>query len=1233
MPFDQAMLATLKSCCKDDDAFERARTLFESHVSKFNAIEATLQHTIDVLQGEVRERLEVSKMHHEKEMFFRAVFENVAVGIAFTELTDSDYKITLANKAFCAMLGYSESELQSLAVSDITHPDDFQAQLQLIRQLERGEISTYGFIKRYLRKDGSMFWGRDHASLFRDSNHRLIFTIVVRDITAEKEANEKLHQSEAPLHWLLNALPFAVAIYKNKVPIFGNSAFFSSRGLRDFNHWLEAKSQESISNDYALIHPDDYQSFIANLDDYRRRVDNGELLKTERRIRRYGETDYRWYECSIFKGDYIDGEKVVVEADLPIEARKQAELELLKVQHLLAETEQLVHIGSWEFDIKTRAVFWTKEVYRIYERDFSLPPLRDDAYYAQIHPDDLDLMKAAHRLASTGEPYDITIRILIDTDKVKWVRTVGQPIIENGELVRLVGTTMDVTEAKNRELALKASEQKLAAYFNSTSEGIVIIDSSHRILGFNDVAFKNALAYYGKPLLEGDDILPFMELGGEIKSLFLTSFQKALQGERIEIDYELPLPVGKSWWRLKYMPIDNHDDEPLCVALVTEDISEKKRAELALQESQDFLQSIYYGISTPIFVIDVETDTRFRVAGVNPAYVQSIDVPAEKVLGKTIQEIGNVLGRDLADALQAKYEACVRSGAEMVYEETFVVNGKSSHYLTRLNPLRDAFGRVYRIVGNTLDITERKEAELALRLSEAMLSDTEQLAHIGSWSVNFETEILSWSDEVFRIYEIEKSLGAPTYSDMFQSSPDAPTIMPIIKEATEKGSGFSISKRIVFAGGRVKWVEVIGAPVQDQQGSLCGYSGYVRDITREREMEADRDLLYAQLLQSQKMESVGVLASGVAHEFNNILAGILGSAMLLKKEVAGNPKSEKRVAQIEAASGRAATIVKQMLGFARQGKMNVQTVDLRQCIADILDVFTPTLDKRIHISTDFKVDDATCFVQGDKGQLEQVILNLAVNARDALMETLSVTTHAEVSFILTCEILPKSLATEVGLPSDMPALHLAVRDNGVGIPKEVQSRIFEPFFTTKEVGKGTGLGLSMVYGIVKNHQGIISVESSVGKGTTFHLYFPLSDKRSAEFNDKGIPDVVGAIKGTILVVDDEPLIREFLTELLEEHGYFVYSQSNGKDGLALFEVHQGEIDLVVVDKNMPELDGEQFLLHLKSLRPNLRIILITGHLENEDLAVIVEKNAYKVFTKPFEPKAFLAAVASALQLP
>ncbi len=213
----------------------------------------------------------------------------------------------------------------------------------------------------------------------------------------------------------------------------------------------------------------------------------------------------------------------------------------------------------------------------------------------------------------------------------------------------------------------------------------------------------------------------------------------------------------------------------------------------------------------------------------------------------------------------------------------------------------------------------------------------------------------------------------------------------------------------------------------------------------------------------------------------------------------------------------------------------------------------------------------------------------------------------------------------------MKMLHLAVRDNGIGMSKEVQAKIFEPFFTTKEVGKGTGLGLSMVYGIVKNHQGFISVESTVGEGTTFHLYFPLSEKRRMQIHSKENPDVIGAMKGTILVIDDEPFIREFLSEILEENGYLVYRESSGKSGLAFFEAHREEIDLVVTDRNMPELDGERLLMQLKSIRPSLPVILITGNIENDITDRLEQSGAHKVLRKPFDPEALLSAIASALQ--
>ncbi len=443
-------------------------------------------------------------------------------------------------------------------------------------------------------------------------------------------------------------------------------------------------------------------------------------------------------------------------------------------------------------------------------------------------------------------------------------------------------------------------------------------------------------------------------------------------------------------------------------------------------------------------------------------------------------------------------------------------------------------------------------------------------------------------------------------------------------------SQYTLTKRYIRKDGSVIWSEINGSAFRDKHNQLI-FLIVAKDITLQKQMEAERELLYEQLLQSQKMESIGVLASGVAHEFNNILAGILGATTLLKKEVVGNPKAEKRVAQIETASQRAATIVKQMLGFARKGKMNVQTIDLRQCIKNVLNMVEPTIDKPIVVKTDFQVDDATAFIEGDEGQLEQVILNLAVNARDALLEAIPPIDNPEISLTLACETTPKNLASESSLPSDMKMLHLAVRDNGIGMSKEVQAKMFEPFFTTKEVGKGTGLGLSMVYGIVKNHQGFISVESTVGEGTTFHLYFPLSEKWRMQIHSKENSDVIGAMKGTILVVDDEPFIREFLSEILEENGFLVYTESSGKSGLAFFEAHREEIDLVVTDRNMPELDGERLLMQLKSIRPSLPVILITGNIENDITDRLEQSGAHKVLRKPFDPEDLLSAIASALQ--
>ncbi|MFN3345783.1 MAG: PAS domain-containing protein [Chloroherpetonaceae bacterium] len=261
------MLAELKSCCKDDAAFERMRMLLEARFSACNEVESMLQHTVEVLQGEVRERIQVEEELVAQEQFYRSLFENANIGLAFKK----NSKIVCANRAYVEMLGYTADEIAQKSLADITHPDDLPKQLALNAQLERGEISQYSIVKRYIRKDGSVIWAEASVSAVKDKRGEPLKIVAMRDVSQEILAQEKIRYSEAQLAWLLNALPFAITIYKNKVPIFGNRAFYESRGLRDMAHWLEARAQEARSDDYALIHPDDCNAFIANIDEYRAR--------------------------------------------------------------------------------------------------------------------------------------------------------------------------------------------------------------------------------------------------------------------------------------------------------------------------------------------------------------------------------------------------------------------------------------------------------------------------------------------------------------------------------------------------------------------------------------------------------------------------------------------------------------------------------------------------------------------------------------------------------------------------------------------------------------------------------------------------------------------------------------------------------------------------------------------------------------------------------------------------
>jgi len=384
-----------------------------------------------------------------------------------------------------------------------------------------------------------------------------------------------------------------------------------------------------------------------------------------------------------------------------------------------------------------------------------------------------------------------------------------------------------------------------------------------------------------------------------------------------------------------------------------------------------------------------------------------------------------------------------------------------------------------------------------------------------------------------------------------------------------------------------------------------------RDITEKKAIQE-------QLIHSQKMESIGQLAGGIAHNFNNLLTAMLGNAELLKEYSDMDDESKQRVNNIESSARKAGILVSKLLSFARREKSDVLPLNLNDVANDSAKLFEGVLDKRIGLKTNLSDNIPT--VEGDPSQLEQVIMNLMVNARDAMPDG---------GLIIIKTSLVEIERDRFNMPSYiMPGKYvlLTISDTGSGIPKEIINGIFEPFFTTKEKGKGTGLGLAMVYGVIKNHKGYITVRSEVGKGSTFDVYLPVSGKAAY----KAAPQKLFSVSGheNILLVDDEEEVLNFIRDILETHGYKVLPAKNPLAAIDIFKKLGSEIHLVISDIVMPLMDGKELIKTLRTIKPDIRIIAVSGFSDEA-----VNKDILKIddfLKKPFEINQLLSKVRHVL---
>lgn len=465
-------------------------------------------------------------------------------------------------------------------------------------------------------------------------------------------------------------------------------------------------------------------------------------------------------------------------------------------------------------------------------------------------------------------------------------------------------------------------------------------------------------------------------------------------------------------------------------------------------------------------------------------------------------------------------------------------------------------------------------------------------------------------------WPIDKAAGLPL-QDVFQiinAETQAKVINPV-ERVMETGEvvGFSQHTQLLAIDGREFRIADSAAPIKDIGGKTIGVVLVFRDVSEQHKLEE-------RLRQSEKMRAIGELAGGVAHDFNNMLGGILGSAELLDRLLPDDPKMKKFIGMIMDSAERAAELTAKLLAFARKQPVSLGPVDVHQILENTLSLLKNTVDRRVKINTDFAATVST--VNGDLSQLQSAFLNLCINGVHSMPDGGELSLASELVELddTDCQASPFSIK-----PGSY--LQVEVSDKGCGIAPEILPRIFEPFFTTKNMGAGTGLGLAAVFGTMQQHHGAVSVYSEVGYGTRFRVLLPLVDAQPQQLSSK--KNVPGS--GRILVVDDEAVMRTTAQAILEGLGYQVSLAGNGKEGLALLAKDPKAFDLVLLDMIMPEMNGRDCFAEMKKISPDIRVLLSSGFTHEEDLKQMQAAGLSGYIRKPYRTAMLSQAVAEALK--
>jgi two-component system cell cycle sensor histidine kinase/response regulator CckA len=642
-------------------------------------------------------------------------------------------------------------------------------------------------------------------------------------------------------------------------------------------------------------------------------------------------------------------------------------------------------------------------------------------------------------------------------------------------------------------------------------------------------------------------------------------------------------------------------------------IDELRLSEATLRDSEARYRRIIETTSEGVWLLDTERRTLFanrrmaEMIGRTPE--EMIGLPALTFVAEGTAEQMKTAYVQIRDGIAARVETPLRRK-----------DGSTCWASVAVSPLYDEAGDFDGSIAMVTDITASREAaELRARLAAIVESSNDAIT-----SSSLDGTILSWNEGARRLYGYSPEEAIGRSATMLAIPGQEAEIEGLIAQVAS-GSPHSVGATRQRKDGSLVEVSVTASPIRESGGAIAGVSAIAHDVTEHRRAErAERSLREAeeQLRQAQKLEALGQLAGGVAHDFNNLLSVILGYTSILLEDLGERDPARADVTEIHDAGTRASELTRQLLAFSRKQVLQPRVIEVDALLARNEKMLRRLLGE--HIELVLMDSPARKTVRADPGQLEQVILNLAVNARDAMPAGGRLTLEAGLT------TLDQAEASRMGIERG-DYVTLSMTDTGVGIVEAVRARIFEPFYTTKEKGKGTGLGLATVFGIVKQSAGHIEMESVVGSGTTFRVLLPSTSELPESVPATDAADLPAARPGeTLLLVEDDERLRTLARNVLRRAGYRVLDAANAGEALLVCEQHDGAIDVMVTDVVMPRMSGHQLAIRLRGTRPSMRVLYVSGYTDDTVLHHGVESGQLAFLGKPFTPTALIKKVREVL---